>query len=151
MSLGLKRIETRHWYTRHRGPLAIHAAKRWTFDERDFHAMEHELGNMPATLPLGAIVAIGNLVDIRPTETLLREGLSSAEEGWGNYGPKRFGWVFEDIVALPAPIPFRGAQGLFEIPDHVFAEGYVAPAEPERRAKSPAVPKPAPAQGYLPL
>ena len=28
VALGSKRIETRHWSTGHRGPLAIHAAKR---------------------------------------------------------------------------------------------------------------------------
>ena len=27
MAIGAKKIETRHWYTRYRGPLVIHAAK----------------------------------------------------------------------------------------------------------------------------
>jgi hypothetical protein len=32
---GWKEVETRGWYTDYRGPLAIHAAKRWTDEERD--------------------------------------------------------------------------------------------------------------------
>ena len=28
IAAGVKRFETRHWETRHRGPIAIHAAKR---------------------------------------------------------------------------------------------------------------------------
>ncbi len=29
VALGIKQTETRHWATKHRGQLAIHAAKRW--------------------------------------------------------------------------------------------------------------------------
>lgn len=32
MAYGLKRVETRSWAIRHRGPLLIHAAKKWTPD-----------------------------------------------------------------------------------------------------------------------
>jgi hypothetical protein len=139
MALGLKRIETRHWSTNYRGLMAIHAAKRWTADEREFHAIEHEAGNMPATLPLGAIVAIGRLVDCRRTEALVH-GLSEREEGWGNYGPNRFGWIFEDIAPLPEPIPFKGLQGLFDVPDEVLRPGCVVSTwlpEPKPAAPPP--------------
>ncbi|CAN5534034.1 hypothetical protein BH09PSE4_BH09PSE4_22860 [soil metagenome] len=127
MALGLKRIETRHWSTAYRGPLAIHAAKRWTADEREFHAIAHEDGLLPAELPLGAIVAVAQLIAVRPTEILLREGVSPEEQEWGNYGPGRFGWVCADIRALANPVPFRGAQGMFDVPDEVLVDGYVAP------------------------
>ena len=40
IALGHKRIEPRHWTTSYRGLIAIHAAKRWTADEREFHAAE---------------------------------------------------------------------------------------------------------------
>lgn len=144
MALGLKQIETRNWSTAYRGPLAIHAAKRWTADEREFHAIEHGRGHMPAELPLGAIVAIGVLVDCRRTEGLC-PGITALESHWGNYDPKRFGWIFEDIEALPAPIPYKGLQGLFDVADEVFGPGYVAPAAP------PPAALPAPRQGALQL
>ena len=33
IAVGAKRIETRHWPTKHRGPLMIHAAKRKVIDD----------------------------------------------------------------------------------------------------------------------
>jgi hypothetical protein len=112
IALGHKRIETRHWSTSYRGLLAIHAAKRWTREEREFAAfLPIEL---PDVLPLGAIVATANLVDIRRTEDLL-PSISTTEEIFGNYGPGRFGWILEDIRPLREPVPYPGRQGLFEI------------------------------------
>ena len=134
MALGLKRIETRHWATSYRGPLAIHAAKRWTVEEREMHEIERERGTMPDELPLGAIVAVAVLHDIKPTWQLPISKIGELEWYWGNYGPQRFGWLFADIVPLAEPIPFRGMQGLFDVPDDVFAPGYrpppVAPVVP---------------------
>lgn len=110
MALGLKAIETRHWSTPHRGPMAIHAAKRWTADERE----TAEIMGLPAGLPLGAIVAVGSLVDVVRTEDI-RDTISPQENQWGNYGKGRFGWVFENIRPLKNPIPYRGMQGIFQI------------------------------------
>lgn len=126
MPLGLKAIETRHWSTRYRGLLVIHAAKRWTRDEREFAEMQ----GLTLPLPLGALVAIGRLVDIQPTEKLIGT-ISSVESEWGNYGPGRFGWIFEDIHPLPEPIPYRGAQGFFDVPSSILgASGGVVKYEP---------------------
>ena len=117
MALGLKQIETRGWEPRYRGRLAIHAAKRWTASERLF---TQQMG-LPDKLPLGEIVAVGDLVDVQPTEYLLLEGFISDEEfPWGDYGSGRFGWLLHNIQPLERPIPFRGAQSLFEIPDNVI-------------------------------
>lgn len=142
MALGLKRIETRHWSTSYRGPMAIHAAKRWTAEERDFLEDQVRSGFYPAEaepMHFGAIVAVGRLVNITRTEQLAH-AISSLELSWGNYGPRRYGWLFEDIRPLPEPVPFRGAQGLFEVPDHVLAPDYRPPARPA---------PPRPAQGAL--
>jgi hypothetical protein len=119
VALGMKAVETRHWACSYRGPLAIHAAKRWTADERDLHEIEVAAGRMPPALPLGAVVAIANLVAIQRTEAL-RSTLPNEEIYWGNYADGRFGWLLSDIRPLAAPIPFRGAQGLFEVPDELL-------------------------------
>lgn len=121
MALGLKSIETRHWVTSYRGPMAIHAAKRWTAEEREFAAIM----GLPAELPLGAVVAIGQLSQIHHSEHI-RDEISEQERAWGNYADGRFGWRFIDVTALPEPIPYRGAQGLFEIPDELLG---MAPAD----------------------
>lgn len=111
IAIKLKCIETRHWRTDYRGPLAIHAAKRWTLDERDTAAMFADAyDERLRTPPLGAIVAVCRLVDCRRSEELVDE-ISVTEEDFGNYGPKRFGWLLADIEALPEPVPFKGGQG----------------------------------------
>jgi hypothetical protein len=124
IALGLKRIETRHWPTDYRGPLAIHAAKRWSREQREFAAVEKTLGRLPARVPLGAIVAICRLTKCVRTEELLaaREafGLTAIERIYGNYEPERFGWLLEDVQALPEPIGFSGAQGFFNVPDDIL-------------------------------
>lgn len=79
ISLGVKRIETRSWSTSFRGPLAIHAGKakpsrdlvrmgqwltRWDYGEGRY-AMSDGLGKWVA-LPLGAVVAVCDLIDVVP-------------------------------------------------------------------------------------
>ena len=123
MALGLKRNETRGWSTSYRGPLAIHAAKRWTRAEQVFLADAPSEFTCPEMreiyeLPLGDIVGVCELYDCIGTDDALNEEdqlLSSREEFWGNYGVGRFAWLTRNMVRLPVPIPYCGAQGLFEI------------------------------------
>lgn len=77
VAIGAKRIETRSWSTSHRGPLAIHAAKHWTTDERVMCRVQPfkdvlvqgGVKVIPDDLPLGAIVATARLVDCLPIYT----------------------------------------------------------------------------------
>lgn len=65
-------------------------------------------------LPFGAVLGHGLLVDVVPTEELLPTLAADwIEKDWGNYRPGRFGWVFADMVVLPAPVPVVGRQGIF--------------------------------------
>lgn len=119
IALGVKHVETRHWPTDYRGPLAIHAAKRWTREQKEFAQVEVSLGRMAKRIPLGAIVATARLVDCRPTEEL-KLTVSAIERLYGNYEPGRYGWILAGIVALPEPIAYRGAQGFFSVPDELL-------------------------------
>lgn len=119
IALQVKKIETRGWQTSHRGPIAIHAAKRWQSDQREFASEEFTLGRLPEQIPLGCIVAVVNLVDCKPTEDLAPM-ISGQERRWGNYLPGRFGWCFADVRALVEPVPFKGKQGFFFVPDHLL-------------------------------
>ena len=119
IALGYKHVETRHWSTTYRGPLAIHAAIRWTQEQRDFAAGERALGRLPKMVPLGAIVATCHLVDVRPTDEL-KFTVSAIERIYGNYDSGRYGWVLEDITPLDDPIAFKGKQGFFNVPNKVF-------------------------------
>jgi activating signal cointegrator 1 len=116
MALGLKTVETRHWRTNVRGPVAIHAAKRWTREERELA----EAHGLALPLPLGAVVAVGRLMSIHSTDRLA-DRLNDWELAWGNYAPGRFGWIFEDIRPLSEPVPCIGRQGFFDLPGDVAA------------------------------
>lgn len=142
---GAKKIETRSWPTNYRGPILIHAAKRKNKGEMieicnqpwmlaalgtDWkNALEH-LNN----LPYGAIVALAELVDCKRVDKFVHADLIKRQrhhngdpntwcEYWlGNYEPGRFGWVLENVKALDTPIPYKGEQGLFEVPDTVLPQ-----------------------------
>ena len=119
IALGVKRVETRHWSTNYTGPLAIHAAKHWTRAEKEFASVERSLGRLPARLPFGAIVATCTLMGCRRTEDVDQQ-MAAIERIYGNYDPGRFAWFLTDIVALPEPIPFKGHQGFFNVPDEIL-------------------------------
>lgn len=121
IALDLKGIETRGWTTKVRGRIAIHASRHWTKAEREFAAVERALGRLPARLPLGAIVSTVVLVDVLTTDELLATGaVGPVEKIYGDYRPGRFGWLLRDVVPLVEPIPWKGRQGWFEVPDDLF-------------------------------
>lgn len=117
IALGNKRIETRHWKPKYRGEIAIHAAKVL---DKDFASVERALGRLPERIPLGAIVAVANLVDVQSSEDLALS-IGAIERLYGNYGPGRYGWILEDIRPLAEPVPALGRQSLFSITGDVLA------------------------------
>ena len=137
IALGLKRCETRHWPTFYRGPLAIHAAKSKAGRE-DYESLR-ELGQLPdwfprwGDLPFGSILCVGTLIKVGRTESIVAaynaadcpaaaRGVWEMERWLGNYTPGRYGWLLDNVRKLPEPIPFKGAQGLFEVPDELVRE-----------------------------
>lgn len=138
VAVSAKRVETRSWSTRYRGPLAIHAAKcypaaaRVWGDTPSFRAAlidgmtrahlpyRHEVTT--DDLPTGVIVATCRLVGcFRITRSLsyrLETGegieLTERELVFGDYEPGRYGWLLADAKALPEPIPARGRLGLWD-------------------------------------
>lgn len=114
--LGHKSIETRSRLTHVRGEVAIHAAKRWSREQRDFAAVERAFGRMPERIPLGAIVAVAEIVDCKPAEEL---ETTAIERIYGDYSPGRYGWQLANVVALSEPVGCAGAQGFFFLSDEV--------------------------------
>lgn len=107
---GWKRIETRSWQTSWRGRLLIHATAR---PDQEFSRKWWVEGFVEKDLPLGAIVAVCDLVDISPTEDL-RYNIDDFEHQFGDYGFNRFGWHLRNVTALATPVPCKGAQGLWK-------------------------------------
>jgi activating signal cointegrator 1 len=151
VAVGAKRVETRSWATGYRGPLAIHAARRFVWRELcAFHSSWNWTGALWALrwgmqpglpkewrdapletkLPFGAVVAVCELVDCRPTDSFTVAELKTTRQPdpsvcesprlyqWnegmmGDFTPGRFGWVLADVRAV-GPIPAAGRQGLWE-------------------------------------
>jgi len=138
VACGSKRIETRSWSTKHRGPLAIHAAKRCVKQELIFYrchpywqgAVGWMWTNAPRAwqgLEFGVIIGVVDLIDCRPTESFTvaeldteRQLGNSSRRRWterqlGDFSPGRYGWVLANARELPEPIPCRGHQRLFNV------------------------------------
>ena len=134
--IGAKRYETRSWRTNYRGPLLIHAAKRYPSDAKHFafrlffdsgdgnksllqnhHPLLHE-GFLKALvyaehLPTGAIIGKVKLIDCIPTESV-RDCLSAQEKLLGNYEDGRWAWKLENYEMFDKPVPAKGALGLWD-------------------------------------
>lgn len=126
VALGIKTIETRGWSTNYRGPIAIHAAKKWDKERRadiarlqpffnrhlkpsDFEGSARLLLLMPLVDTLGHVLAIGNLVDCVP----MTKAPDKINAKIGVFGKGRFGWIIEKPVVLETPIAITGKQGLW--------------------------------------
>ena len=141
MAYGAKGIETRSWDTAYRGPLLIHAAKKWDRELSDTLCSEpingalitrgwQPAGSRAFGLPLGAIIAA---VDLRYCRRVLEQNRFSAlltdgilvgpyECQFGDYYPGRYGWGVDKVLRFQTPIPFVGHQGLFNVPDELVAD-----------------------------
>lgn len=109
-----KIIENRTWQVKYRGLIAIHASS--TMDTKAFDAWITKVPALRGVVPLnkeaytlGAIIGLANLVDI----------VTESSNPW--FLPGQYGWVLEDVRAV-APVPWKGRQGLFEIPASLLGE-----------------------------
>ena len=102
---GVKRVENRTWPTTYRGAILIHAGKSraWLMPEDDTTGMV-----------FGAVVAVADLVGCRKLEDLPPAWRAHVHAS----GP--WCWMLSNVRPLEVPLPWRGAQGLFEIPDAVW-------------------------------
>jgi hypothetical protein len=112
IATGLKHFETRSWGTTYRGQLAIHAARR-KIDEAGVElARRHGL----AELPLGAVVAVGELEDCIPMSDGLIDAIGEVERDLGDWRIGRWAWKLGKVRVFPDPIAMRGWQGMWNAP-----------------------------------
>lgn len=151
IAVGSKTIETRSWGTHYRGPIAIHAAKRMRKGELiSYSCSWNWMGALAPTglkmhgdkrslwelIPFGAIVAVADLADCRPTHTFALAEIETprrpagehgdlykwTERQMGDFSLGRFGWVLKDVRPLVKPLPWKGEQGWFDVPDDLIAQ-----------------------------
>jgi hypothetical protein len=120
-----KDVENRTWRTHHRGPLLIHAAlSRRSYDQQDAARWPALYGvelRGWGELTTGAILGVVDVVDCVPVGS----GGDLGERGTSPWALESyFGWVLANPRAFDEPIPYLGAQMLFEVPDELrFACG----------------------------
>ena len=138
IACGAKKIETRSWSTKYRGPIAIHAAKipvkpvlkkvfpfgarGWTFHP-DYYAMLRFMvatqkalavdDILSAKLPVGCVIAIAELVACVEMTNELIALVPEPEKSFGWYESGRFMWILENIKLIE-PVPAKGMQRLWE-------------------------------------
>ena len=117
VAVGAKTLETRSWGTDYRGPLAIHASKRWIKEDRalvydePFNTALWKYGF--DNQPLGVVLAIVDLVYCYPIVGVA--GIPPEPElSFGNYEFGRYVWRLENVRRLAVPIPAKGSLGLWE-------------------------------------
>lgn len=120
--------ETRSWPMPARlvgKPVAIHAAKRDTPDERDFwtyvvmgdrrelygHAFAAIGIEKYADLPRGTI--IGTAIFASSISTNRMDAVSEMEAEWGNFSADRWAWPVIETTHFAQPVPCIGRQGFF--------------------------------------
>lgn len=144
IALQQKKYETRSWATKYRGPIAIHAGQSWTLDRRKLTYREpfcsvlwttlakKELSPYERTkrLPVGAVIAIAELVDcseviactldnLNSGHTLLDATLKNGqvvtgdELVFGDFTLGRYAWQIENVKSVK-PIAVKGRQRLWE-------------------------------------
>jgi len=147
--LGLKRFETRGWYTTYRGPLVIHAAKKFdaaivddiarvrrlvqSLDELPgrfgWTTAQRNLADTPWNSPqlFGRALGIVQLHDCRP----MPQAPNEFENSVGHYGPGRVGWECVQPIAFDAPIEATGRQGIWT-PDATICRAVSSVMDRER-------------------
>jgi hypothetical protein len=125
IALGEKQFETRSWATRHRGLLAIHAAKKIDKElcmREPFLSVLDKHGYDVENLPTGAIVAtctLSNCFEVTGVDQRFAEisygkrVLDGNELEFGWYEEGRYAWELLDINPVGLPIPAKGQQGLW--------------------------------------
>lgn len=130
---GIKEYETRHWDTKVRGRILVHAAKKWDHENMTLHlnnpAFKMWRGYIGENPPRGAIVGSVEILDMITSEKFIADGplLSSdarTEFYLGNWGHGRYGWKLARPVLFDKPIPYRGQQGFWKVPIEEVPEEY---------------------------
>lgn len=129
-----KRVENRIWNCRYRGPLLIHAGKSTKFlaNEPDFPR--------PADMPFMQIVGVCDVTDCIEVLTTLEPDKSyrwvrTGEKEISESDKMRYPWIeshphaegpyciiLDNVRRFETPIPYKGAQGLFNVPDDVVSD-----------------------------
>lgn len=117
---GGKDIENRDWPTNFRGTVYLHASKWWKqLDiEEDLNGIFdslHGATRYPTMGDLHWMKVVGGGCIVGKVDVV--DCISESDSPWF-FG--KYGFVLANPVALPEPIPCKGALGFFTVPDDVL-------------------------------
>jgi hypothetical protein len=118
---GLKRVENRTWSIDYRGAILIHAGQSKKF----FTADNYGIGL--AEMDFGAVVGVAQVrgcIAFHPgkrLDPLVLEAWPWLDGHVHCEGP--YCWILEDVFRFQSPVPFRGFQGIFHVPNDLVAAG----------------------------
>ena len=108
---GIKPVENRSWYSKHRGSLLIHASKK--IDMEGYKFCTEKMGvnlPQPSRLDYGAIIGIVRMIDC----------VQKHDSEWF-FG--LWGFVFEDPRFFDSVVPYKGGLRIFETPFDMTTRG----------------------------
>jgi hypothetical protein len=117
-----KDVENRTWNIE-TGPLAIMAGKSTSWLDQVSPIQRYRLQALLPweELPYGAILGWVNVVDVQAMNIRLRDNC------WA-HGPVC--WILDRPQKLVTPIPYRGQQGIFHVPDELLrGKEYIGQAQ----------------------
>ncbi|MFZ5688643.1 MAG: ASCH domain-containing protein [Bacillota bacterium] len=129
VAIGSKKIETRSWATKYRGPLAIHAAAKTPGDSiiacfhEPFATVLKNAGFVRGkniSLPCGVVIATCRLVDCVTITPEFVATLSEQERAFGDYTQGRYAWILDNVRRLERPVPANGRQRLWELDERIL-------------------------------
>lgn len=130
--------ETRHWHIKRQWPdwkpgdrIVIHAAHKFIKDhDSDFaDILRDRFGaDWFRTLPTGALIGTIAVNGCEKTETIFPPGKmystftpeERANYECGDFHEGRYAWEGSDPIMFATPIPFKGAQGIFNVNDAIL-------------------------------
>lgn len=121
LATGKKRIETRSWYTPHRGELAVHAGKTdvpradWPEDIAAYwdHYALYPLAD-PYGVTRGRIIGTVDLIACVQMDDDYVRGVLAHEARYGNFAPGRYAWVCDNPRVIYNGPLVNGQRGLWE-------------------------------------
>lgn len=138
-----KDIENRDWPTSLRGRFAIHTAKGMTRDEYQSaigyitqafvknilrKPVEHQIGAGQLNIATGELVMPdfeeiirGAIVGVTDLVDCLQFPYGTAYHG-SPWFEGKYGFILKNVIALPEPIPCKGALNFWEVPDDISAQ-----------------------------
>jgi hypothetical protein len=131
VALGFKQVETRSFGTKFR-EFAIQSGKGWEKYQKqaarrlallagqspDFFV---ETKDCPAN-ERGVVVCVVRIAAVEVMTDELIAKTPALERAFGDWRPGRKAWYFEDVSYLKEPLPLKGQQGIWALPESTEAE-----------------------------